>query len=331
MMIVALILLLFSALLSSIELAFSSCSVLKLTVKEEEGNKNARRVLKLLDNFDSTLTGILVWINFVNITYETIITVSVASRNGSSATFISALISALIIAIAGEVVPKILVAKKTETFIMHFSLFLSIILKISRPITKAFYSISRFFARFIVKENNKDSSLLEDDIEDLTKEATRSGEIERDTAKLVLDALDFDEKQVSKCMMPWKDVITINEKDEPNVIYEKIKDVPYSRLPVQDDNGNIKGILNVTLFLRRFLISGEEANVHNAITRPFFVKKEENIDDLLSLMNENKVHLAIVHEFDKQTNTRKYVGIITLEDILEELVGEIWDERDTVK
>ena len=146
-----------------------------------------------------------------------------------------------------------------------------------------------------------------------------------------MEALDFDEKQVAKCMIAWKDVITLNEQDDAETIYKKIKDQPYSRLPVIDTNGNVKGILNVTLFLRRFLISGEDANVNNAITRAFFVKKEERIDDLLSLMSENKVHLAIVHEIDKKTNKRSYLGIITLEDILEELVGEIWDERDEVK
>ena len=328
-MFAAFILLIFSALLSSIEAAFSSCSVLKITVKSDEGDKNAKRVLKLLNNFDSALTGILVWINFVNITYETVITVAVASKSTSGATFISAVISALIIAVAGEVIPKMSVAKNPETFIMRSSLFLNLILKIASPVTKAFYSSAKFFAQNAIKENEQ--ILEEDDIEDLTKEATRNGEIERDTAKLVLEALDFDEKQVAKCMIPWKDVVTVNESDNVGEIYKKIKDLPYSRLPVVDKNGNIKGILNVTLFLRRFLISGSEANVNNAITRAFFVKKEQRIDDLLSLMSENKVHLAVVHEIDKTTNNRSYQGIITLEDVLEELVGEIWDERDTVK
>ena len=325
----AFILLIFSALLSSMEAAFSSCSILKITVKNDEGDKNAGRVLKLLNSFDSTLTGILVWINFVNITYETLITVAVASTRGSTATFLSAVVSAIIIAIAGEVIPKMCVTKNPEAFIMRSSVLLCSILKIAQPVTKAFYKTAEFFARSAIKEKSK--NLEEDDIEDLTKEATKNGEIEKDTAKLVLEALDFDEKQVAKCMIAWKDVITLNEQDDAETIYKKIKDQPYSRLPVIDMNGNVKGILNVTLFLRRFLISGKDANVNNAITRAFFVKKEERIDDLLSLMSENKVHLAIVHEIDKKTNKRSYLGIITLEDILEELVGEIWDERDEVK
>ena len=183
----AFILLIFSALLSSMEAAFSSCSILKITVKNDEGDKNAGRVLKLLNSFDSTLTGILVWINFVNITYETLITVAVASTRGSTATFLSAVVSAIIIAIAGEIIPKMCVTKNPEAFIMRSSVLLCSILKIAQPVTKAFYKTAEFFARSAIKEKSK--NLEEDDIEDLTKEATKNGEIEKDTAKLVLEAL----------------------------------------------------------------------------------------------------------------------------------------------
>lgn len=302
-----------------------------MTALSDKGDKKAKRVLSLLDTFDNALTGILVWINILNMAFTTIISVVVVKYYGAKATFLAMIISTILMSVMGEIVPKFLVAKRPDSFIRHTSLFLFIMLKTVRPLTILFSKASLALAHPFLKDKKDDSDMEEDDIEDIAKEVARSGEIEKDTEKLVLDALDFDEKQVHKCMQPWESVKTINENDTPDIIFEKIKDSPYSRLPVQNSNGDVVGVLNITMFLRRYYLSGMSANVQNAITRPFFVKGDENLDDLLSLMNENKIHLAIVHDFSEKDGKRCYLGIITLEDILEELVGEIYDERDVIK
>lgn len=258
--------------------------------------------------------------------YETIITLAVVRTWGAKATFIAVLVSTILISTLGEIVPKVLVANKSERFILRNGLLLQILLIIVYPLTKVFSHISLKVASPFMKNKKTDNNMEEEDLEDLAKEAATSGEIEKDTENLVLEALDFDDKQVQKCMQPWNTVQTINTSDTPEGIYDKVKDSIYSRLPVIDTNGEVKGLLNATLFLRRYFISGKEANVKNSITRAFFVNKDENLDELLSLMNENKIHLAIVHE--RNGKECKYLGIITLEDVLEELVGEIYDEND---
>lgn len=308
------------------EMAFSSSSFFKIVSLEEKNSKRAKRVEKLLNSFDDTLTGILVWINITHMAYETVITLAVIKTWGASATFIAVLVSTILISTLGEIIPKVLVANKCEDFIMKTSLLLSILLKLVYPLTKVFSKISVGIAKPFMKNKEADNNIQEEDLEDLTKEAATNGEIEKDTENLVLEALDFDDKQVQKCMQPWNTVKTINTTDAPHMIYEKVKDSIYSRLPIIDENGEVKGLLNVTLFLRRYFISGENANIKNSITRAFFVNKDENLDELLSLMNENKIHMAIVHE--RNGKECKYIGIITLEDVLEELVGEIYDEND---
>ena len=312
--------------LASIEIAFSSSQEFKIAAEEEKGDKRAKRVLKMLHSFDDTLTGILVWINITHMAYETIITLAVVRTWGAKATFIAVLVSTILISTLGEIVPKVLVANKSERFILRNGLLLQILLIIVYPLTKVFSHISLKVASPFMKNKKTDNNMEEEDLEDLAKEAATSGEIEKDTENLVLEALDFDDKQVQKCMQPWNTVQTINTSDTPEGIYDKVKDSIYSRLPVIDTNGEVKGLLNATLFLRRYFISGKEANVKNSITRAFFVNKDENLDELLSLMNENKIHLAIVHE--RNGKECKYLGIITLEDVLEELVGEIYDEND---
>lgn len=302
-----------------------------MTALSDKGDKQAARVLRLLKSFDKSLTGILVWINILNMAFTTIISVVVAKYHGASATFIAMIISTILISVMGEIIPKMIVTNNPDSFIRHTSLFLSTMLKIIHPLTVLFSSVSLYVARPFLKNKRSDSELEEDDIEDITKEVARSGEIEKDTEQLVLDAIDFDEKTVFKCMQNWKDVETVNEDDTPEAIFNAIKSSPFSRLPVLDKNGDVTGVLNVTLFLRRYYISGENANVQNAITRPFFVKSDEKLDDLMPLMNENKIHLAVVHDFSEIDGKRCYLGIITLEDILEELVGEIYDERDVIK
>lgn len=317
----------FASFLASIEMAFSSSQEFKIASLEEKGKKGAKRILKLLHSFDDTLTGILVWINITHMAYETVITLAVVRTWGAASTFIAVIVSAILISVIGEIVPKVLVANKSEEFIVKNSLLLSFLLKLVWPLTKVFSATSLFLAHPFLKDKKTDNSMEEEDLEDLAREASNSGEIEKDTENLVLEALDFDDKQVQKCMQPWSQIQTVSESDTPEAIYDKIKDSIYSRLPVIDENGEVKGVLNATLFLRRYYLSGNDANVKNSITRAFFVNKDENLDELLSLMSENKIHMAIVHE--RNGRECKYLGIITLEDVLEELVGEIYDESDT--
>lgn len=302
-----------------------------MSMYSEKGDKRANRVLKLHKNFDGTLTGILVWVNIINMIYETIITVHVAKTYGESATFIAVIISTILISVLGEIVPKVFIANKTDQFILRTSLLLSVMLKIVKPLTYIFSKASLLITKPFIKESKKVNSISEDDLEDLTIEARKDGEIEKDTQELLCHALDLDEKQAYRYMQPWEKVHTISEDNTPLEIYNIIKDIPYSRLPVLNKKNDVVGVLNTSLFLRRYYISGEEANVKNSITRPFFVKKNEKLDEILSLMQENKIHMAIVHSIDNKTSKRTYIGIITVEDILEELVGEIYDEVDEVK
>ncbi len=318
------VLVLFSGFFSATETAFSSVNRTKLKLKAQGGNKSAQNALNLLDKFDKLLSTILVGNNLVNITLSVLfnnIFESVISDPAVSG-IVSVAVSTVIVLTFGEITPKMVAKENSERVCMAFGYPIRVIMVILYPITIIFAGL-KFLLKKIFKSHG-DDKITEEELLSMVEEAGEDGSLDTQEKELISSAIEFDDCEVADILVPRVNVIAV----PTNMAMDKIKSIfleyNYSRLPVYKDSiDQIIGMIhNIDFFTA--LEKGEK-NIKGYITPVAVATEHMKISALLKSMQRQKVHMAVV--VDEYGGT---LGIVTLEDILEELVGEIWDEHDEV-
>lgn len=315
----------FSSYFSATETAFSSLNKIRIKNLAADGNKKAALVLKLSDNFDSLISTILVGNNIVNITATTLSGLLFALLIASEglASTVSTIVMTVIVLIFGEITPKTLAKKNPESFAMAIAPSINFIRVILIPFVKLFGLWQKMLNRVFKKKD--DGGITDDELITYVDEAQTDGGIDEYEGELIRSAIEFDDLTVNDVLTPRVDVKAIAYGADMETAMDIFRKSGYSRLPVYKGTiDNITGVLNEKDFYSAYL-NGEKV-INKAIsTNLVYATPFMKISVLLRRLQKDKTHMAIV--VDEFGGTQ---GIVTLEDILEELVGDIWDEHDEV-
>lgn len=318
------ILIILSAYFSASETAFSSLNKIRLKNIADKGSKNAKLAVKLHENYDGILSTILLGNNIVNIATASIATTIFVSIIGAAnGPGISTLITTIVVLIFGEITPKTIAKRFPEKFAMFSAPILNLLYYIFYPINFLFGLLKKILSLFFKETNEAD--ITEEEIIAIIDEATRTDVLDEQENGLIKSTLDFTEREASNILTPRMDIaaISINAtKDDAAAVFN---DTYYSRLPVYEESiDHIVGIIYQKDFFAKVYYNGQE--IRDIIRPAIFVPENKKIGTLLKELQAQKTHIAIV--LDSYGGT---AGIITMEDILEELVDEIYDEYDEVE
>ncbi len=314
----------FSAFFSSSETALSSYNKIRMKKLAADGNKRADRVVKLSDEYSRVLTGILIGNNIVNIAASTIGTLIFTSYFGAMGAGISTIFLTMILLIFGEIIPKTLANDKAETICMKNAAGMQFFVFLFGPLIFVFDKLKGFVNK--LDKSDKQPTITEQELKFMIEEIEDQGVLENSESELVRSALDLDEVTASEVMTPRVDLVSVEVNEE----LEKIKSVflneRYSRLPVYEKQiDNIIGVLSEKDFFRAYF-SEEDFNIRNMLKKNLLIPPKTNISELMKKFQQGKTHMAVV--VDQYGGIE---GVITLEDILEKLIGNIYDEKDSRK
>jgi len=324
--------LMLSAFFSSCETGLSTSNIIRLKGYVEEKKKGARKALYLAEKFDVTLITLLVGNNLVNIGATTISAYILGKLlvNPTLYNLVNTFGMTVIVLIFGEILPKSYAKENPENFALKISGILFFIQKLLWPFSWIFYKMRSLM---IKKSDKKAPQVTEEELESIIEAMEDDGVIENDNAELMQNALDINDTTVYEIMTPRVDVVAVNVDEDIESIKRVFFEYQYSRIPVYEkDKDNMIGILRERDFLTAYINqknnitdNSKNINIRKIMSSPYFVSKETKVDDLIKEMQEVKKHFAIV--LDEYGGTS---GIVTMEDALEELVGEIYDEYDDV-
>lgn len=325
-LIVALVLLLImSAFFSAAETAYSSCNKIRLKSLEQQGNKRAKRVLRHLEHYDRVISTVLVGNNIVNITMASLATVffvKIISDNNLAVT-LSTVVMTVTVLIFGEITPKILAKEHAEGFVCTVSPLVAFIMVILYPINWLFSMWKKLMNKVFKKKGER--PYTEDELLTIVETAHSEGGINEHESRLIRSAIEFEDLDVDDVMIPRVDVAAVDETASIEKIADEFVATGFSRLPVYGKTiDSIVGVLHEKDFYQLMRDGGKD--IHEKLTSFVCVPLNMKISKALRLLQKSKVHMAIV--VDEFGGT---AGIVTLEDILEELVGEIWDEHDEIE
>lgn len=326
LLIALIILLMFSAFFSCCETALSTSNIIRLKGFVEEKRKGAKKALYLAEKFDFTLITLLVGNNIVNIGATTIAAyiLSQLITNPTVYNVINTFGMTIIVLIFGEITPKSLAKENPEKIALRFSGILFFIHKVLWPFSMIFYHLRKVM---IKKSSNSAPQVTEEELESIIETMEDEGVIENDNAELMQNALNINDTTVYEIMTPRVDVVAVDINEDIESIKNVFLEYKYSRIPViNKDKDNMIGILRERDFFTAYIMKDKEpVNLRKIMSSPYFVSKTTKVDDLIKEMQEVKKHFAIV--LDEYGGTS---GIVTMEDALEELVGEIYDEYDDI-
>lgn len=315
-----------SSYFSATETAFTSINKIRLKAKADDGDKGAMRILKLTDNYDKFLTTVLIGNNIVNTlasTLATLLFVYWCSGDQSLASTLSTIATTVIILIFGEITPKVLAKEHPEGFARFSTPIITALMYVFTPLTFIFSLWKKLLKKIF--RNKEDTAITDDELKIMVDEAEQEGGINAQESDLIKSAIEFNDLEAKDILVPRVDVVAI-DCDAPFDEIDKIFfETRYSRLPVYKDSiDNIIGILHEKDFIKQRSDAG--FSLEKAVKPAIFVVSTTKISAVLKELQKKKSHMAVVSGEFGET-----VGIITMEDILEELVGEIWDEHDDVE
>lgn len=312
------VMMIFSALFSSTETAYSSVNKLRLKNYEAQGSKKAAKALKLANRFDDVLTAVLIGNNIVNIATSSVATVIFCNLLGDSGAAVSTAVITVLVLIFCEVLPKSYAKRNAEKIALFFSAPLSLLVTLLKPFVWTLNKMSSVF------KGEEAPTVTEDELKYMIDEIEEEGVIEEQESELMKNALDFDEITVNEILIPRVKVVGVELTDSIEEIKSVFGSEMYSRMPVYEKSlDNIVGIITNKAFFK-MLVEGR-SDIREIIQEVPHIADTNLISEAMRFMQRSKVHLAVVT--DQYGGTK---GIITLEDVIEELVGEIYDEDDEI-
>ena len=318
------VLIVLSGFFSAAETAYTSLNKIRLKMMADEGNRRAARAYSLTENYDKLLSTVLIGNNIVNIASTSIATVLFIDllRDESLGTTLSTVVMTVTVLIFGEISPKSVAKEKPESFAMFASGFLKFLMLLFTPLV-AFFMLWKKMLKKIFRLDNKDT-ITGDELINIVDEAEEGGGLDEEESDLIRSAISFSECPVGDILTPRVDMIAVDKSDSLEEIGKAFDESGFSRLPVFDGTvDSIVGVIHIRDFNK--LLQTNKKTIRSIIKPTVFVAKQMSISELLKLMQAKKTHMAVIS--DEYGGT---TGIATMEDILEELVGEIWDEYDEV-
>lgn len=311
-----------SAYFSATETAFSSLNRIRIKNMAEEGNKRAALVLKLSENYDKLLSTILVGNNIVNIMTASIATVLFVSHLGNLGATVSTIVTTVIVLIFGEISPKSLAKESPEAFAMVSAPILQILIVILTPVNFFFTQWKVLLSKLFKTTGSQ--GITEEELLSIVEEAEQDGAINAEDKELINSVIEFNDRRVMEILTPRVDIVAAPKDITQKGLTKLFIQTGYSRIPVYD--GAIDNIIGVIHLHDFFTLAVDNfTSIDSIITNAVYITETTKISNLLKLFQETKSHMAVI--IDEYGGT---AGIITMEDILEELVGEIWDEHDEV-
>ena len=313
----------FSAFFSASETAFSSLNQIRLKSRAEDGDSSAARVLNMAEQYDKLLSTILIGNNIVNIAAASIGTILFTRMLGAvRGATVSTIVLTIIVLIFGEVTPKSLAKEMPEKVATAVSPFLVLLMALMTPLTWLFTQWKKLLGHFV--HSGEADTITEGELMTMVSEAENDGELTDRESELIRSAIEFDDVEVEEILTPRVDVVAVEDDIPLEELAQTFAESGYSRLPVY--HGTIDNIIGVVHEKDFYIARLKKATkIDDLVVPTLYTTGSTQISQLLRTLREQHHHLAVV--VDEYGGTE---GIITLEDILEELVGEIWDEHDEV-
>ena len=313
----------FSAFFSASETAFSSLNQIRLKSRAEDGDSSAARVLAMAEQYDKLLSTILIGNNIVNIAAASIGTIIFTKMLGAErGATVSTMVLTIVVLIFGEVTPKSLAKEMPETIATAVAPVLSLLMLVLTPLTWLFSQWKRLLNHFV--HSSESDTITEGELMTMVSEAENDGELTDRESELIRSAIEFDDVEVEEILTPRVDVVAVADDISLEELAQTFAESGYSRLPVY--HGTIDNIIGVVHEKDFYIARLKKATKIDDLVAPtLYTTGSTQISQLLRTLREQHHHMAVV--VDEYGGTE---GIITLEDILEELVGEIWDEHDEV-
>jgi len=322
-----------SAFFSATESAFVSVNAVRIKTMAENGHRRARTAAKIMDDFDRTLTGILIGNNIVNLSCASVATIlaidvfkalrpSVGDLESTAAAAASA-VTTVVIFMLGEMIPKSLATSNSERVVLAFAPAVRMFVYLITPLSFMFSWVSHLMSKLFPQK--EEPTVTEEELSTIIDTIEEEGVIDEEQGELLQSALEFSKTTVADVLTMRDDIVFVDLSMTADEIAACLIKNKHSRLPVC--NGSIDSVVGI-LVIRDFLkayVSGTNVDVRKIMKEPYFVPLNASIDDLLSEMGRNRFYMAIVR--DAAGNT---AGVVTIEDFLEELVGEIFDEDDEI-
>ncbi len=319
----------FSNIFSSAEMSYSSCNRMRLENSHEDGSKKAGVALKIVDKFDDSLSAILIGNNLVNITNSTLGSLLILEIFGGDESYawISTLVITVLVIIFGETIPKIVAKSSANRLAESYAYFVRGLTIVLMPLIRLVVGLVKLLTLGLKgEEADDDEEAAVEELSSIIETAEDEDVLDEDRSELVQAAIDFSDIMASEVMTARVDVVALDIDEDMAEKLRVIESAPYSRIPVYE--GSIDNIIGV-LYLNHFLkaLAGEETpDIRSLLMKPCYVYKTMKLPAVLAELRKAKQHLAIVT--DEYGGT---LGILSMEDVLEQLVGEIWDDTDVVK
>lgn len=321
--ILIIILLLFSGFFSACETSFASVNRIRLKNYAAQGDKKAKRALEIANKYDSALTAILIGNNIVNIASASVGTVLFTEILGANGVGIATVFMTIAVLIFGEIIPKSIAKENAESVTLAVSEVLGIIITILSPLTWLFSHLKRLVSK-LINSGEVQPTVTVEELKYIIDEIEDQGVLEESESDLVRSALEFDDILVSQILVPRVNIIAVEVNDPIDEIKMLFVDEMYTRIPVYENNiDNIIGVINEKDFFKMMVNGGD--SIDSIITQTMYISELKPISQVLHQMQKSKIHMAII--VDQYGGTQ---GIVTMEDIIEELVGEIYDENDEI-
>ena len=320
-----LICLILSGFFSATETAFSCLNKTRLKVLVEKGNKRAQRTFDLAEKYDKLISTVLIGNNIVNIALSAIATllfVDLLSNAEYSAT-VSTAVTTVVVLIFGEITPKSIAKDYPESFAMFATPFIRLLMVLFAPLNAFFSGWKKLIGKMF--KSNEESKMSQEELLMLLEEVEQEGGLDEEEGELLRNAVEFGDLEVKDILTHRVELEAVNIRATKDEVAQAFTESRFSRLPVYEESiDKIVGIIHQKDFYKGTGVI--DAPVSEIMTPPLFIYQTEKVDDLLRELQKNKAHIAVV--LDEYGGT---LGIVTMEDILEELVGDIWDEHDEVE
>lgn len=322
--------LVFSNFFSMTEMCYSSCNTRRLENLAELGNKRAKVASYITKHFDNALSAILIGNNLANIGGSSLASVFMilllGSEKADQFTWVATLVMTILVIIIGETIPKILAKKNANRFALKWAYVIRVLMIVLYPVIWLVVGIIKLMTMPLKGSAEIGSEEAVEEFQSIIDTAEDENVIDEDQSELIHSAIDFSDTAASEVMTARVDVCAIDIDDDWDEIIKTVEEAPYTRIPVYKDSiDNIVGILYLNQFLKAVADNGR-ADIEPLLMKPVYVYKTMKLPLVLNRLKKAKQHLAVVS--DEYGGT---LGVISMEDVLEEIVGEIWDENDTIE
>lgn len=321
------VLILVGGFFSGAETAFSYCNRIRIKTLAEEGNRAAKRVVRITEDFDRMLVTVLVMINILHVlasSMATVLAVSLLPQNAELAALISTVVMTVVVFFVSENIPKSFARENCDRYALFSSPVILALMVLLTPVSFFFTKLGDLFKK-ILRVEKKDPAITEDEFSDIVEQVEDEGLLEPQESQIIQSAVSFADVQVKDIFTPVEEVACVERGWDTDEIVDYLQDNPFSRVPVYDhDYSHVVGILQTKEYLTAYLNREDEAELElrDFMQPVYFVKPDLNLDALFESMGRRRSHFAVVAKNDAM------LGVVTMEDLLENLVGEIYDEDE---